>query len=106
MAAILPTALFPGYTSDGTSVTIPLAALGGMTAGEADAATGDGRKLAFELAKAMHERIQALAAEARPTQFLTSESTPTGQGANEVRKSYTLTFDVNITAADVANEPA
>ena len=106
MAAILPTALFPGYTSDGTSVTIPLAALGGLSAAEADAATGDGRKVAFELAKNMHEKIQAMAPEVRPTQFITSESTPTGQGPNEVRKSYTLTFDVNIASVDVADEPA
>lgn len=113
MAAIIPTQLFPGYeqvASGGTvaadSIVIPLSALGGLTAAEADEATGDGRKVAFELAKAMHTNIQGLAENARPAQMLTSESTPTGQGPNEVRKSYTMTFDVNIGSVDVADEPA
>lgn len=106
MAAIVPTQLLPNYSSDGTNITIPIADLAGLVAAEADPATGDGRKVAFELVKTMHENLQALDEAAKPAQFLTSESTPTGQGPNEVRKSYTFTFDVNISAVDVADEPA
>ena len=113
MAAILPSALFPGYeyvaaagAVAADSLVIPLASLPGLTAGEADDATGDGRKVAYELARVIHTNIQGLAEAARPVQFLTSESTPTGQGPNEVRKSFTLTFDLNITDTDVASEPA
>lgn len=106
MAAIVPTQILPNYESDGTNITIPLATLSGLTAAEANPATGDGRKVAFELVKAMHTNLQGLADAAKPAQFLTSESTPTGQGPNEVRKAYTFTFDVNISAVDVAEEPA
>ncbi len=106
MAAILPTDIIPNYSSDGTDITIPLTDLPGLEAAEANAATGDGRKVAYELVRAIHSNLQALDDAAKPTQFLTSESTPTGQGPNEVRKAYTFTFDVNISAVDVAEEPA
>jgi hypothetical protein len=106
MAAILPTDILPNYSSDGTNITIPLTDLAGLATAEANATTGDGRKVAFELVKTIHENLQALADEDKPAQFLTSESTPTGQGPSEVRKSYTFTFDVNISAVDVADEPA
>lgn len=113
MAAIIPTQLFPGYeqvaaggTVTAESIVIPLSALSGLTTAEANATTGDARKVAFELAKTMHLNIQGMPEADRPAQMLTAESTPTGQGPNEVRKSYTLTFDVNIASVDVADEPA
>jgi len=40
-----PIALWPGYESDGTSITIPIASMIGLTAEEADAVTGDWREI-------------------------------------------------------------
>jgi len=40
-----PVYLWPGYDSDGTSITIPLAQLPGLSVAEADAATGDWREV-------------------------------------------------------------
>ena len=113
MPAINPGDLFPSYeyvASGGTvaanSIVIPLSALPGLTTAEANATTGDGRKVMYEISKAAHVNLQGLDAADRPAQFSTGESTPSGQAANEVRKSYTFTFDLNITDTDIAAEPA
>ena len=67
MAAILPADLFPGYelvAANGTvtaqSIVIPLSALPGLSAAEADEATGDGREVARQLDLAIHENYAAL----------------------------------------------
>jgi hypothetical protein len=98
----LPTDFFAGYTSDGTSITIPLAALEGLTAAEADAATGDGRKVAFELVKQIRDGFAAL--DPAPGRMNVTVGTPTGVSASVVRRSFNLTFDVDIAEADVAAE--
>lgn len=40
-----PELLFPGYSSDNTNITIPIAIFQGLSAAEADAVTGDCRKI-------------------------------------------------------------
>lgn len=42
---LIPLSLFPGYSSDGTSITIPIAALVEVTSAEADTITGDWREV-------------------------------------------------------------
>lgn len=98
----LPTDFFTGYTSDGTSITIPLTALPGLTAAEADTATGDGRKVAFELVKQLQSAYTQL--DPTPGRMNATVGTPTGISPTVARRSYTLTFDVDISEADVAAE--
>lgn len=98
----LPTDFLPGYTSDGTSVTIPLTALPGLTATEADAATGDGRKVSFEIIKALQSGYAGLTP--APARMNATIATPTGVNATTVRRGYTFQFEVDIADADVAPE--
>ena len=42
---ISPEQAIPGYTSDGTNITFPIASVVGLTAAEADAVTGDWREI-------------------------------------------------------------
>jgi hypothetical protein len=107
----LPTALFPGYeyvasgeTVAANSIVIPLSALGGLSASEASATTGDGRKVAFELNKALLTNFQALPT--KPTRMTITESTPTGVNATTIRKSFTHSYDLAVGDVDVADEPA
>ena len=109
--ATLPTDLFPGYeyvaaggTVAANSIVIPLSALGGLTAAEANATTGDGRKVAFELNKALLTNFQGLAT--KPTRMTITESTPTGVNATTIRKSFTHSYDLAVGDVDVANEPS
>jgi hypothetical protein len=98
---MLPTEIFPGYSTDGTSITIPLADLPGLTAAEADDATGDGRKLAFELTKTIAEKYLAIPTAERPAGLSATIGTLQGLSATTARRSYSLAFDLDVAAADV-----
>ena len=111
MASITPVALFPGCEllaatdpAPSQGIFIPLSALSGLTAAEANETTGDGRKVAFELSRTMFSSINAIAAASRPTRFSVARGTPAGVDATTVRQTYTLTFDLDVSVSDVAAE--
>jgi hypothetical protein len=98
--AVLPTDLLPSYSFSGTALTIDLSDLPGLTDAEANATSGDGRKVVFELVKALAGTISA----ANPAIPGVSASigTPAAISVSKVRKQYAISFDLDISAADVA----
>lgn len=110
MANILPTVPFPGLTSTGTSITIPLTALAGLTAAEADPATGDGRKVVEALVRAASSNILALDAANRPVSLTIVVPNATGAGApNRFTQQYQFSALVDApvgTEAELVAEPA
>ena len=99
---MLPTDLFPNLTTDGTSITIPLTDLDGLTASEADPATGDGRELARILVNTMVKKYLELPVADRPARFVANKANPQGIGLEQIRQNYTLGFDVILDSAGVA----
>lgn len=83
---------------------IPLASLPGLTAVEADETTGDGRKVVYELARALFANYTALATASRPTKLSIVRGTPTGVDSTTVRQSFTFAIDLDISASDVTPE--
>lgn len=108
MAKILPTDLFTGYSTDGTNITIPLTAIPGLTAGEADAATGNGAEILRLICETAYTKIEALSTNDRPTQMTWSKPAVQGLGAGVNRQNYTFGFNfgVDATAVNIADEPA
>lgn len=109
MAAVIPTQLFPGYTSDGTTITIPLADLAGLTAAEANPATGNGMEVLRTIIAKAEAQLLALTPTARPTRSTLTKAVPTiavGQGIEPgtLRQSYTATFDLTPTGLEPAAE--
>lgn len=111
MPAILPSAILPNYqylaagaATPSAGVFIPLASLPGLTAAEADAATGDGRKVAFELSRAIFSNFNALPTANRPNRFTITRGVPSGLDQTTVRQTFTLTFDIDFSGSDMANE--
>ena len=111
MPAVAPTALIQNYVflaattaapSDG--LFIPLASLTGLTSAEANASTGDGRKVVFEILKEVLEQYTALATASRPNKLTITRAVPTGVDAASIRQSYTFSFDLDIAIADLAAE--
>ena len=101
-----PRFFFPTATADGGVVSLPIGDLPGLTAAEADAAAGDGRKVCFGLLQAMEQRYAAAPAASRPAGMTIAKGTPTGVNATTIRQTFTVTFDLDITASDLAAEPA
>ena len=107
MATVRPTQLFPGYTSDGTNVTIPLASLPKLTAANANAATGNGIDFIWAVLDAAIENINGLAVEARPTKATLTKANPVvvpgGNGA--ISQAYTFNPQLMPTGYDLVDEP-
>jgi hypothetical protein len=64
-----PKDLFTGYGFDGTSITIPIAGLAGITPTEADTADGDWRELMRAVFSTTHTYHNGLAVSDRPSAF-------------------------------------
>lgn len=105
MADVLPTVFFAGLTTDGTNLTIPIASLIGLTAGEEDPATGDGRELARSIVETIATKFLALDAANRPSRMSANKANPTGLAIDTVRQSYTLSFDIELDQATVDLAP-
>ena len=106
---VAPSEIFDGYTSDGTTITIPLAALPGLTAAEANATTGNVMEVSRQIVDRLHSGITALVPTARPTKAAVTKQNPSiATGATvspgTLRQAYTLTFDLTPTALELASE--
>ena len=101
MASVLPTAYFPGYTSDGTNITIPIASLGALTSAEASATTGDIREILRAIDVQVKAVYDALPINDKPTKMVVTQTNPSGVGANTVRVSYTRSYDLTLSPSTV-----
>ncbi|MDG2614706.1 hypothetical protein P7L53_00475 [Thermoleptolyngbya sichuanensis XZ-Cy5] len=110
--SILPGAILPNYAylasgdaAPANGIFVPLASLTGLTPAEANATSGDGRKVAFELCRAMFVNLDALPTANRPSRFTITRGIPAGIDQTIVRQTYTLSFDIDFSGSDVAAEP-
>jgi hypothetical protein len=109
MAPVTPAQIFPGYTSDGTVITIPIADLDGLTPAEADAATGNAMELLRMIIEKAQTQLNAMATTARPARAtLTKDpvaiAAGTGVAPGTLRQGYRLTFDLTPTSLEPAPE--
>lgn len=100
--AISNTALFPGLTvaNDGSSFTVPISALSGLTAAELQGS--DGRKLAYAIISQMHEVMADDPSVS--TMFSMVDTDPIAISPSQVQKSYTATFTLNFAVTDISDE--
>lgn len=104
-----PTALFSGYTSDGTNITIPLADIPGLTAAEAHTSTGDWRNIFLSLCHTVLTHYDSLATADRPVAFIADMPTVgrvrSGDLAGALRQVYSFDFYNELPLTDVVDEP-
>lgn len=102
-----PTDVIAGYSFDGTNISIPLAGIEGLTAAEANAATGDGRAVTHSLSKHIYAMFSALAT--KPTRMNATKApitlAPGGNADGTIRESFTFVFDMAPQGFEVADEP-
>lgn len=109
MALVTPVVIFPGYASDGTNITIPLADLTGLTAVEANATTGNGMEILRVIIDRANAALLALAPTARPVRASIEKAAPTiafgaGVPTGTLRQTYTATFDLTPTGLEPTAE--
>jgi hypothetical protein len=108
MANVTPIQLFPGYLSDGLTITIPLTDLPGLTAAEASS-TGNGMEILRVILDKAQAQLVVLTPETRPTRASLTKGQPsiatgTGIQPGTLRQTYTATFDLVPTGLEPASE--
>lgn len=92
-----------GYSEDGTDMTLPIASFPDLTASEADASTGDIRKVLYAFCSAMRDKFASLPAADRPTKMNILKTMGTVQG-NTISVGFNFSFQLEIGDLDVAAE--
>ena len=102
---VSPSAWIADYASDGTNITIPIASLQGLTSAEADAATGDIRKLLLAFEATMFATWDGKPQASQPKEWTVAFLPKTDDVAGTAAYSYTHKFIIKPTGVDVVNEP-
>ena len=102
---LAPSHWLDGFTADSSGITIPLAALPGLSAAEADETTGDIRKVARAFCAALYAAYLAEDEADRPQRMEISRSTYVDDEADATTRTYTARFDVAAGEEDVVDEP-
>lgn len=108
-----PTSIWPSYSSDGTNITIPIAALNGLTSAEAHATTGSWLAIMQSLMVTQWEYYNSLATAAKPTAYVPAKPTQVFQNVGAWADYQKVTFMIDmylnigtLAAATIAPEPA
>lgn len=109
MANVTPLQLFSGYTSDGLTITIPLTSLIGLSATEANPATGNGMEVLRTIVDRAQSQLLALTPETRPVRSTLAKGQPTiatgvGIAPGTLRQTYTASFDLTPTGLEPTAE--
>lgn len=99
-----PTTIFAGWTEDGTNITLPIANVPELTAAEADAATGDSRKILFALCAKVSAWWYALAVADRPAKMTVAKSISVDASTGVQTQTFTFTFKTAVLSQEVAAE--
>ncbi len=102
---VAPSTWISGYASDGTNITIPIASLEGLTAGEANATTGDIRKLMLAFETTMFNTWDAKTQAAQPKEWTSALLVKSDDIARTASYKFTNTFQIKPLSIDVVNEP-
>lgn len=105
---LAPTAIFPSWSFDGTTITLDRTDLFELTAAACDPALGDARAVTLAILKTMYKRYlemaeKPLAVVARydPGQFVTY-----GDFFETIRAQFRLAFYVRFPEETIVDEPA
>jgi hypothetical protein len=103
-----PSSAYPGYTDDGTGITIPISSLIGLTAASANATTGDARQVALSLmASAFNWYNGASEKPAALTMtFLPGKIESYGDFAGKQKTEYKVSAYTTFATGIIADEPA
>jgi hypothetical protein len=89
-----PSSLFPSWSEDGTTISVPIASIANLTAAEADGTTGDWRAVIGRILDDVFNYYDGLAATDQPAK-LTFQRTRYESGASMVYK-YTILWSTDI----------
>jgi hypothetical protein len=99
-----PTDWIANWEEDGTDITVPIASFPELTAVEADASSGDIRKIAFAIIEKLFQAWIGTASADRPVQWTMSKSVQTNTTTGVQTNTYTCVFKTGIISQEVEDE--
>lgn len=102
--AATPNAWLENWSEDGTEITVPIATFPELTAGEADATTGDIRKIVYALMEKLYNEFNERAAADRPVKMTINKSSSYNQATGRLTVSYGVNLELALSGAEVAAE--
>jgi hypothetical protein len=99
-----PSTWLASWSEDETNITVPIATFAEMTAAEADATTGDIRKVLFAVCEALHAKWLATAVADRPARMTIGKRSSVNSTTGITTHYYSLDFETQTTAEEVAAE--
>ena len=101
---LAPSHWIDGYTANTTSITIPIASLDGLDAAEADASTGDIRKVLRALLTTVNAAWQGEDPADRPAKWTQSRSSSIDGTTSIVTRTFTHVFRTAAAGEEVVPE--
>ena len=99
-----PTEWIPGWSEDGTDISVPIASFPELSVAEADGTDGDIRKIMFAICDKLWDVWNSTVEADRPGKMIITKSSSPNVSTGVTPHSYTFTFHNVITAQDVADE--
>ena len=99
-----PSTWIANWSEDATNITVPIATFTEMTAAEADATTGDIRKVVFAILEHLWGIWYATAAADRPAKMTMDRSISIDDGSGVVTKQYVFVFKTTTSGQEVSAE--
>lgn len=100
----LPPAWMDSWSEDGTTISVPIASFPEMTAAEADATTGDIRKVLFAMCEKLWVEWSSRATADLPAKMTISRSSTVNEATDAITKRYTFTFVTEAATTEVVAE--
>jgi hypothetical protein len=101
---LTPDAWIPGWSEDGTNITIPIASLDGLTAAEADATTGNIGKCLRAILQTCYTHQQTLATADKPVEFSFLRGTTTDDILQTTTRTLSLRANIEATGEEVVTD--
>ena len=101
-----PSTVIANWSEDATNITVPLASFPELTAAEADASTGDIRKIVYAIMEKLFSWYNALATADRPSRLTIYRSSSMNESTGELTRVYSVQVTCEIASSEVKDEPA
>jgi hypothetical protein len=99
-----PTTWLANWSEDGTTITVPIATFPEMTAAEADAATGDIRKIVFAIVEKLWKSYNATVTADRPNKWQMTKTVTANAIRNVLSHRYMITLETEIGTQEVSDD--
>jgi hypothetical protein len=104
-----PTLMWPGYSSNGTTISINIADLPGLSVADANTLTGDWRAIMLAIISKAYTYYTGLPTADKPAAFVsrapTIQPVTAGDLINTFKMTYSMDFYNEYCTPDMADEP-